>query len=278
MKTIDVLLLVINFAVLLLTFFYLSKIKIAKEHFKKKLAVPLLFVLAMIFAEIVATYMDASRGALLHVFILLAALFSPFFLKEDAKLAQAFIPASLLRIVNLGLPLHGIYIYYQLLLIYSLLFISAMLFIFTKNISLNEIGIKRISLKEMLIGIVLGVLFGFTEFSVLGMVKIMPKFLLASLGVFLILGTTEEIIFRGVLQKILEEVDVLASIVLSSIAFGAMHIIWRSPLEFFFVSYVGLVLAVSRYKTNSLGIPIVAHTIINFTLFQLIPFKTALAT
>jgi membrane protease YdiL (CAAX protease family) len=51
-----------------------------------------------------------------------------------------------------------------------------------------------------------------------------------------------------------------------------MHSIWLDATEYLFTFYVGLVLGVIYLKTRSLICPIAVHTVVNFTLFQMIPF------
>jgi hypothetical protein len=97
--------------------------------------------------------------------------------------------------------------------------------------------------------------------------------LVASFFALFLLGLTEELIFRGILQRSIEKVDPFFAIVLSALAFGAMHSVWVKPLEYVFTTYVGIILAVIYYRTRSLAIPVATHTVINFVLFQIIPYK-----
>ncbi|MFQ5976131.1 MAG: lysostaphin resistance A-like protein [Candidatus Hydrothermarchaeales archaeon] len=241
----------------------------------KKLLVPIFFLSIIIIAELVFANVNITYGLIIHLLTIFLALFSPFILKsKEADLAQAFILVSLLRLINVGMPLEGISIYYQFLVIYSLLMLSIAVYLYSKGIGLYDLGIRSKSFKVFLMfGILIGILFGFTEYTILGVTKVFPSFFLASLSVFFILGLVEELIFRGVMISSLKMVDPFSAILLSSIAFGVMHSVWLEPLEYFFTFYAGLVLALIYYKTESLTIPVVTHIVINFILFQAIPFK-----
>lgn len=275
MNQADIALIFLNLPVFIFSIYFaysLSDKKIKKENYRSILIATFLIIFLFL-AEYAVSFVDVYKGIIMHSLLLLFAFFSPFYLRKNAEVLQAFIPVSLLRIINLALPLYGIYIYYQLLLIYSLTFISTISFMLIKRISLRDVGIGGIGFRDMLLGIILGILFGFTEFRVIGRVEILPEFIVSSIGIFFILGMTEELIFRGLLLNALEETGIMPAIFLSSLAFAVMHIIWRSFLEPFFVFYIGFVLAVLRYKKNSLTIPVLIHTVINFILFQVIPFR-----
>lgn len=241
----------------------------------KRLRVPLFFLALIMAAELIFAYVDATQGLAFHILIALIALMSPFYLdKEGADIAHAFILVSLLRLINVGIPLEGISIYYQFLIIYSLLLLSITVYFFKQGIRLFDLGIRSGGVKMgVALGVSLGILLGFTEYSVLGVSKVFPTFFFASLSVFFILGLVEELIFRAVLINSMSSIDPFFALLLSSVAFGVMHSVWIKPLEYFFTFYAGLILAVIYYKTKSLVAPVVAHTVINFVLFQMIPFR-----
>jgi membrane protease YdiL (CAAX protease family) len=242
----------------------------------RRMAAPLLFFLAIAIAESVFAYFSANLGVIIHIGVVVAAIVSSVYLgSEDSRIVHAFILVSLLRIVNVALPLQGIYIYYQFLVIYSLLLVSAVFYMHAHGLGLVDVGLNRLRGSWLLAGSGLGVLYGFSEYSVIGLSNVIPRFLLASFFVFFLLGTVEEIIFRGILQTSLKEIDPLFAILLSAVVFGTMHSIWVKPFEYVFTFYVGAVLALIYHKTGSLSMPIATHTVINFVLFQVIPFKLA---
>ncbi|NOZ76414.1 MAG: CPBP family intramembrane metalloprotease [Euryarchaeota archaeon] len=247
-----------------------------ERRVSRRMVLAVLFFLAVAAAEGVFSYVNSNYGVLLHMGVVTCALVAGRYLDEaDTRVVHAFILVSLLRIVNAALPLEGIYIYYQFLVIYSILLLSLALYIHRHGMSLAELGIKAPRGRLVGLGILLGVLFGFSEHVVIGQAAIMPRFLWASIFVFFLLGTVEELIFRGALQTALEDVNPLFAILLSSAVFSTMHSIWVRPMEYLYTFYVGVVLALIFHRTRNLDCPIVAHTVINFVLFQVIPFKLA---
>jgi hypothetical protein len=255
-------------------FLYLAKSLYSIElKTSRRMVLPILFFLAVALAETVFSYMSSGYGVLLHMAVVTSALLAGHYLKEeDTRIVHAFIPVSLLRIVNAALPLGGIYIYYQYLVIYTIILFSLSLYIHRHGMALEELGIRLSGIRPVILGTFLGVLYGLSEHAVIGPAAVFPDFTLASLFVFFLLGTVEELIFRGTLQTVLKDINPLFAILLSSAVFAAMHSIWLRPFEYFYTFYVGAVLALIFHRTRSLEIPIVTHTVINFVLFQVIPF------
>ncbi len=246
--------------------------------YSRKILLPVAFVLTIAIAEFLFTYKSSSMGIMVHVIIITAALFSPIYIKDLklVRISQAFMLVSMLRLVNAALPLQDIYIHYQFLIIYSLLFLSCTVFIYYNFKNFGKVGIKRENFfRNATIGIPLGIVFGMTEYLILGTQPLFSTFFYASISIFFILGITEEVLFRGILQTSIEDINPTLAIVLSAIAFSIPHSIWVNPLEYLFTFYVGVVLSVLYYRTGSLIGPIVIHIVINFMLFQVIPFKIA---
>ncbi len=267
----ETLILGINIAIIL---FVLSGLIGVERGLSKRMIAPFSFFLFIASAEMVFTYINPNRGALIHLGVITAALFSSTYLRqEDAKIIHAFILVSLLRIVNVALPLQGISIFYQYLLIYSLLLVSAVFYMYSHGLRLSDVGIKKTHLLWVVVGVVLGVVYGYSEYIVIGVAPVFPRFIIASFFVFLLLGIVEELIFRGVLQSSLAGINPLFAILLSSLVFATMHSIWIEPFEYVFTFYVGVVLAFVYHKTGSLAMPVATHIVINIVLFQVIPFK-----
>lgn len=262
-----------NFVVVFFLVIYLFRLGIGGSF--RGLGVSLFFLSFLVVAELVFANFDVTFGLVLHVVIMLLAVLSPFYLsKKSVGVAQAFLLVSLLRLVNVGLPLEGISVYYQFLIIYSLLLLSLAVYLYRLDFRLFDLGIRSGGFVGFVFfGVLLGVLLGFTEYTVLGVTRVFPTFFLASLSVFFILGLVEELIFRGVLLKSMIHVDPFFAILFSSVAFAVMHSVWVEPLEYVFTFYAGFVLAVVYYKTDSLIWPITTHVVINFLLFQVIPFR-----
>ena len=82
----------------------------------------------------------------------------------------------------------------------------------------------------------------------------------------------EELIFRGVLQKLAEDVMGIKGILFISLIFAILHIGFYSILDVVFVLLVSLVFAAIVKKTGSLIGVILSHGLANTVLFLIAPF------
>jgi membrane protease YdiL (CAAX protease family) len=82
----------------------------------------------------------------------------------------------------------------------------------------------------------------------------------------------EELLFRGILQRVVERVlGYRWSILYVSVLFGVLHIGHRSALDVVLVSAIGVGFAIARQRTQSLLGPVLAHGIANTMLFVVVP-------
>ena len=133
-------------------------------------------------------------------------------------------------------------------------------------------------LKYALIGILLGIPLGTTEYFIITPAAAFPtfeiKYLMRDL-VYMVafVGLGEELLFRGLLQRDLINVfGWKQGIVLASLVFAVMHLTWRSVPELVFVFFASLVFGYLYYKTKSLVAPIVVHGIGNVMLVAVMPY------
>jgi len=81
-------------------------------------------------------------------------------------------------------------------------------------------------------------------------------------------GTVEELLFRGLLQGAMERVVApWVAIGLSAILFGLMHVGWMNPLEVLLAYGAGVVFGCLALRMDSLLAPIAAHGVGNFVLY-----------
>ncbi len=85
------------------------------------------------------------------------------------------------------------------------------------------------------------------------------------LNVSILTGILEEVIFRGLIHKLLKKVmSVPLAIFLSSVLFGAAHM---NLEQFFYTTLLGVLLALAYEKTGSLIAPILIHMSFNGSNF-----------
>ncbi|MFQ6077124.1 MAG: lysostaphin resistance A-like protein [Candidatus Bathyarchaeia archaeon] len=161
--------------------------------------------------------------------------------------------------------------------IYTLIMVAVILYIHHRKIPPEYTGLARgnspIHL-QILAGILAGSALGWIEFCVLKPTPITPSgdilqnILYLIIVMTLFVGLTEEILFRGLLQRSLT--DLLPwwkAIGISSVMFSLMHIGWLNPLEIPFAYSAGVIFGLLFYRTGSLIAPVTAHALGNIALY-----------
>ncbi len=242
----------------------------------KKMKYPLIFTLLLLLGEGIYSFYFTHWGIIIYVLLIILAVLSPLFIEErnTVLVIQSFILFALLRLVNSGLPLDLFLTHYQFQITYSILLPAAMLLAYHQGFDFRDLGLIRENiLKNIILGLILGFILGTTEFLILSPGKIIPYYPFVSASTFFILGFTEELLYRGIfLTNTLKVTNSFYAILLTSIIFSAMHSIWLKPMEIAFTFYVGMVFGIIFYVSRSLITPITAHFIINFVLFQILPY------
>lgn len=223
----------------------------------------------------------------IHGINLFFCIFFPLFAKKDASLFQPFSLVSVLRILNIGMPVFWPLTIYWLPFIYGAAILAAYFVVKREErIRLSE-RIKGIaeafhSRKKkypiyLCVGVAIGLVLANAEFSVLKSESLIPSlnlsnlFVLAVVMVFFV-GFGEELIFRYILQTRLQrEIGNYSGIFLASFLFMTMHSGYSSIPYLVFVFFVGLILGYAFYRTRSLFFITVIHGSINFFLFSLLP-------
>ena len=139
----------------------------------------------------------------------------------------------------------------------------------------SELNLRR-ALPDMLTGLLIGSLF---IASVVGVLALMGVYrinsvnvnwigLLLSFAAYSIVAVTEEALFRGILFRMIDErYGVLQAFIISSLTFGAVHLM---TVDFWTAMAIsaeaGFMLAAAYKFRNNLWIPIGIHWAWNFTL------------
>jgi hypothetical protein len=222
---------------------------------------------------------------------------------------QAIMLISLLRVLNIGMPIFFNMTLYWMPFVYGSIILSAyILWRLAAPIVSNEtagIGIKGtliIKLKRawsflngggmghrsewnylyIPAAIVIGFVLANMEFMVLGPNALIPDlslFNLTLLAVVMIMfvGFGEELVFRGFLQARMESHwGAYTAVIASAFTFSIMHSGYSSVPYLFFVFFVGLILAILFWKTRSLVFVAMIHGVLNFFLFSFLPYGWAI--
>ena len=247
---------------------------------------PALFItvigLGIAFCEWVFAYHDVTYGIILALFLALII----YMVIPIAKLGQAFTDSAESLVL---LPLYILFtsslpwffLSQELLLpaVYSAVLALGAWHIYRKNISLRDIGFRRDKiLKYVLIGILLGVPLGITEYFIItplaAFAAFEVRYLLRDL-VYMVafVGLGEELLFRGLVQR--DMMNLLGwkwGLLGASLMFMVMHLTWRSIPELGFTLFAGLLFGYLYHRTGSLVAPIIAHGVGNTILVAVMPY------
>lgn len=275
---------------------------------RDKIAVVVPFFLIVI-AEIFFFLKDASDTLSLHVVNIFICVLMAIFIERYSDVFQALMLISLLRVLNVGMPIFFNMTLYWMPFVYGTIILSGYILwkmAFDTNAQ-NEGGIRK--LKAYILvnarriwdfinrggmeqsskwntlyvpsAIVIGLVMANFEYLVLGPNPLIPDlsaFNLTVLAVVMIMfvGFGEELVFRGFLQARIERHwGIPLALFTSAFMFSIMHSGYASIPYLIFVFIVGFILAVLFWKTRSLIFVALIHGILNFFLFSFLPYGWA---
>lgn len=145
--------------------------------------------------------------------------------------------------------------------------------------SLRNLGFSRENLgRYVLLGVALGIPLGSIEYIILTPAPETGTLQLSILArdtlyMLLFVGFGEELLFRGIIQRDVEQAfDWQSGLILSSVLFGILHLTWRSAPEIFFTAAAGFILGYVYYRTRSLVGPVALHAVNNVMLVSVMPY------
>jgi membrane protease YdiL (CAAX protease family) len=276
---------------------------------RDKAIVTVPFILILL-AEVFFFFKDPSSTVSLHLLNIFVCVLLAIFIERYSDVFQALMLISLLRVLNVGMPIFFDLTLYWMPFVYGTIIISAYIlwrlsyntivpveggirdfkaFLSAHARStwdfLNRAGMEQKSRWNGLYlpaAMVIGLVLANMEYVVLGpnpLVPDMGPFNLILLAVVMIMfvGFGEELIFRGFLQARMERHwGAKTAIFASAFTFSIMHSGYASVPYLFFVFFVGLVLAILFWKTRSLMFVALIHGILNFFLFSFLPYGWAI--
>jgi membrane protease YdiL (CAAX protease family) len=238
--------------------------------------------IAISLTEYIFAYRDVRIGIVMALFTALGIYFV-ISVKEmsvqviDSAECLALVPIYIL--FTSSLPWFFLNQAYLLPAVYATIIGLCFFYVHEKKLSFEELGFKKDKfLKYALLGVIIGVPFGTTEYLILRIAPAFPTFAFEHLFTdfvymlfFVALG--EELLFRALIQRNLSRAfGTTIGLVSASFVFAVMHLTWRSTPELVFVFFGGMVLGYLYYKTESLTAPIAVHAIGNTVLVGVLPY------
>jgi len=200
--------------------------------------------------------------------------------KEDdfSNFLKCLTLAPLIRILSTSMPIATLEQIFWFAVINTPLIVVALLIARSQNMSRKDLGLTLGNPTQQLAIACSGLVLGMIDYAFLKPPPLIASLdpaalILPALILLIFTGFSEELIFRGLIQKNAAKVMGSGrSLVLTSLMFAAMHIGWKSFPDLIFVFGVGMFFGYAYQKTGSLTGITLAHGLTNIMLFLIIPF------
>lgn len=267
--------------------------KIAEMHPKNLLEVKfpreyvltlIFYLLALIAAELLTTYVNKMWGLAAHAIILFVLLVNAAMVESTdfSNLLRSLMPIPIIRIVGLSIPMMQIKPLYWFPIVAVPLFAASVVIMRSQKLSLKDVGLfmgdYRGNYRVQFFIAITGLFTGIIEFFILRPDPLISEFTPVLLfGGFIILllstGLAEELLFRGVLQNnTMKLIGPAWGLLYTSLIFTTMHIGWIYFADLVFVFSVAMFYGYCLIKTKSIVGITMAHGISNSMLFLVMPF------
>lgn len=241
--------------------------------------VPVFFIML---AELLLLVGQHYLSIWMHVGIILCLpLASVYFHNRELTMVfQALMLLSLLRLVNISMPVFFETTLYIFIFIYAPLIIpiyivlNAQDFQFSFRIS-DEM--KKDRVKYSFIAVIVALAIAQGEYAIIKAGYLIPdlsfmSLLQLSIVMIIFVGLIEEIIFRYILQTRLQQtLGIWPALLIASALFGVMHSGYGTIYEVLMTTIAGLVIGYIYIRTRSLYLITMIHGLTNVFLFGIIP-------
>ena len=246
---------------------------------RARFAIPLAYLALIAVAELLTAFGQLRAGMVLHGALLVMLLVHASLTAGDPshRLLLGLALAPLIRMLSLSLPLVRFPQLYWYLIISVPLFVAAALMVRVLGYSRDQVGltVKRIPL-QLLAGLT-GVTFGVVEYYILKPDTLLqnPNWLSAAVASLILLvctGFSEELMFRGIIQRASIQTFGRFGLLYTALLFAILHIGYRSLPDLVFVFGVALLFGWVAEATWSVVGVTLAHGITNIVLFVVMPW------
>lgn len=268
----------------------MSSIISGRMRDKAGLLLPI-FLIVLAEAFLFTSMTEASLS--IHALNIFVCILLPVWAEKRMLLFQSFALISLLRVLNIGMPIFFTTTLYLMPFIYGPIILASYIVWRQTVVNAKELHWRNLfrflnghGLRErvqwrweyILYAIIFGFLAANLEFLILDNEALVVDLGFRDLSVLLLImvvfvGLGEELLFRGLLQSaITPEHGRIVAIFVSSLMFAIMHSGYQSIPYMVFVFFVGLSLGYTYDRTGSVGLVALMHGMLNFFLFSFIPF------
>lgn len=243
-----------------------------------------LYLLGLIVAELLTTYVNKMWGLSLHTTLLFILLVNAAMVEsaDFSNLLRSLMPIPIIRIVGLSIPMMQIKPLYWFPIVAIPLFAASIVIMRRQKLTLKDVGVfmgdYRDNYRVQFFIALTGFFTGIIEFFILRPDPLIPQFTpVLLIGGFIVLllstGLAEELLFRGILQNnAMKFIGTGWGLLYTSLVFCTMHIGWIYFADLVFVFGVALFYGFCLIKTKSIVGVTMAHGISNSMLFLVMPF------
>lgn len=253
---------------------------------RRQLATAVIYLLALIVAEMTVAHYNVEIGLMLELFILFALLFNFAFTFNSSYnfsvLLLSMMALPLIRIIGLNIPLMQIPALYWFPIVAIPLFATTFVIMKIQGLSRESIGLIWGNIPLQFVIAATGIFLGTFEYLILQPKPLIPtlntqSLIIASIILIISTGFAEELLFRGIIQKNAQNVfGAMFGLLYTALLFTALHIGWNNFYDLIFVFSVGLFYGYAFYKTKSIIGVTLSHGLSNTFLFLIIPFYVPL--
>jgi membrane protease YdiL (CAAX protease family) len=242
------------------------------------------YLLALVVAESLTTFIAPMAGVIIYGFILIALSLqaSLGFRKRGYRFLVTLAIVPLIRILGMTLPLAQFERIYWYPLIGIPLFMAVFIGTRVTKLNCSAIGLhltKQDVPVQLLIGLT-GIGIGFIEYLILRPSPYISdlswnQLWLPALILLIFTGLLDEIIFRGLLQTSATREFGRLGILYAALVFVVLQLGYNSAMNILFVFAVAILFGVLTFKTGSLIGVSLSHGLANITLYLVFPFLIA---
>jgi hypothetical protein len=186
--------------------------------------------------------------------------------------------APLIRVMSLSLPLSGLPFILWYFVISIPLFASAFVLVRTLGYTRQDLMLEFKNLRWQPLIMVLGPLLGLCEYLILRPTPLIDSlsvgtFALPALILLVSTGFSEELIFRGIMQRAAEPLmSRWPAAIYVNLVFAVLHAGYLSIFDVIFVFIVGMLFSWFSLRTRTLLGVTLTHGLVNQFLFLVVPF------
>lgn len=227
-------------------------------------------------SEIFVFFDQPYYGLWGHFVTLFVCVLAPLKFKDDVWVYQAFALLPTFRLVNLGMPIFFELTLFWYPLVYGPL-IPVAAYVATRHDKVSPFTGWRLAVLAFPAAILLSGGLSIIEYRIIEPGSLIRAGNLTQLVLLFIVqtvfvGFTEELVYRGILQRTLKSVTgVTGALLIANFLFGIMHSAYGTPRELVFAGLLGILYSLIYERTDSLLLVTLLHGLLNTFLFGIYP-------